>query len=170
MKKVLYLSNTPVPYRVRFFNELAQYCDLTVLYERQAASTRNADWVKSEETIELLIDSLIVDPNTNQQDLMDRLKFIARVSYRRDSYPISWFLKCMEYLQYVAYNYKEREDVSIHQEYAAALEILVRKMKNGECGAPFHIVDKPVYGKTDYNMRPDGLKLKPKAKPKTNRE
>ena len=117
-----------------------------------------------------LIDSLIVDPNTNQQDLMDRLKFIARVSYRRDSYPISWFLKCMEYLQYVAYNYKEREDVSIHQEYAAALEILVRKMKNGECGAPFHIVDKPVYGKTDYNMRPDGLKLKPKAKPKTNRE
>ena len=50
MKKVLYLSNTPVPYRVRFFNELAQYCDLTVLYERQAASTRNADWVKSEET------------------------------------------------------------------------------------------------------------------------
>lgn len=113
-----------------------------------------------------LIDSLIVDSNTNQQDLMDRLKFMARVSYRRDNYPISWFLKCMEYLQYVAYNYKERDDVSIHQEYAAALEILVRKMKNGECEAPGHIVDKPAYGKETYNMRPDGLKQKPNTKRK----
>ena len=113
-----------------------------------------------------IIDSLIADPKTNQQDLMGRLKFIARVSYRRDTYPVSWFLKCMEYLQYVAYNYKERDDVSIHQEYAAALEILVRKMKNGECEAPHHIVDKPTHGKTNYSMRPDDLKQKPKTKRK----
>ena len=49
MKKVLYLSNIEVPYRVRFFNELAQYCDLTVLYERELSSNRNAQWAKSEE-------------------------------------------------------------------------------------------------------------------------
>lgn len=49
MKKVLYLSNTEVPYRVRFFNELAKHWNLTVLYERETSSNRNADWAKSEE-------------------------------------------------------------------------------------------------------------------------
>ena len=50
MKKVLYISNIEVPYRVRFFNELAKYCDLTVLYEREKSTTRNATWAKSEES------------------------------------------------------------------------------------------------------------------------
>lgn len=48
MKKVLYLTNIEIPYRVRFFNMLAEYCDLTVLYEREHSSNRNTDWVKSE--------------------------------------------------------------------------------------------------------------------------
>lgn len=49
MKKVLYLSNIEVPYRVRFFNQLAEHCDLTVLYERDQSSNRNTAWAKSEE-------------------------------------------------------------------------------------------------------------------------
>lgn len=48
MKKVLYISNIEVPYRVRFFNELAKNCDLTVLYERKKSSNRNPEWAKSE--------------------------------------------------------------------------------------------------------------------------
>lgn len=48
MKKVLYISNIEVPYRVRFFNELAAHCDLTVLYERKKSSNRNDQWAKSE--------------------------------------------------------------------------------------------------------------------------
>ncbi|MBQ8833644.1 MAG: glycosyltransferase family 4 protein [Oscillospiraceae bacterium] len=48
MKKVLYISNIESPYRVRFFNELSQYCDLTVLFEREKSSNRNAEWSKSE--------------------------------------------------------------------------------------------------------------------------
>ena len=48
MKKVLYLSNIEVPYRVHFFNEQAKHCDLTVLYEREQSSSRNAAWAKSE--------------------------------------------------------------------------------------------------------------------------
>ena len=49
MKKVLYLSNIEVPYRVRMFNELAKHCDLTVLYERRKSTNRDSKWVQSEE-------------------------------------------------------------------------------------------------------------------------
>ena len=50
MKKVLYLTNIESPYRVRFFNELAKHCDLTVLYEREKSSNRNEEWSKSEQS------------------------------------------------------------------------------------------------------------------------
>lgn len=49
MKKVLYISNIEVPYRVRFLNELAKHCDLTVLYERRRSSNREKSWAKSTE-------------------------------------------------------------------------------------------------------------------------
>ena len=48
MKKVLYLTNIEVPYRVRFFYELAPHCDLTVLYETKGVEKRNVEWAKSE--------------------------------------------------------------------------------------------------------------------------
>lgn len=47
MKKVLYISNIEVPYRVRFLNELAKECDLTVLYERRRSSNREKNWAQS---------------------------------------------------------------------------------------------------------------------------
>ena len=50
MKKVLYLTNIETPYRVRFFNELSKYCDLTVLYEKRSVEERNEIWAKSEQT------------------------------------------------------------------------------------------------------------------------
>lgn len=46
--RVLYLTNIEVPYRVRFFNELAKHCDLTVLYERGASANRDSAWAGSE--------------------------------------------------------------------------------------------------------------------------
>lgn len=49
MKKILYISNIEVPYRVRLFNELAKRCDLTVLYERKKSASRNEKWSKSEQ-------------------------------------------------------------------------------------------------------------------------
>lgn len=48
MKKVLYITNIEVPYRVRFFNELAKHCELTVLYESRGTEDRNKEWAKSE--------------------------------------------------------------------------------------------------------------------------
>ncbi len=47
-KKVLYISNIEVPYRVRFFNRLAEHCDLTVLYERGCSSNRDSFWANAE--------------------------------------------------------------------------------------------------------------------------
>ena len=48
MKKVLYLTNIEVPYRVRFFNELAKQCDLTVMYERRKSANRDNKWASGE--------------------------------------------------------------------------------------------------------------------------
>ncbi|WP_347224306.1 hypothetical protein, partial [Bacteroides congonensis] len=44
MKKVLFSTNLPSPYRVDFFNEFGKYCELTVLYERMNSAERNASW------------------------------------------------------------------------------------------------------------------------------
>lgn len=48
MKKVLYLSNIPVPYRTKFFNEMSKECDLTVIYERNKSTNRDTKWSLSE--------------------------------------------------------------------------------------------------------------------------
>lgn len=45
--KVLFVVNIPSPYRVAFFSNLANYCDLTVIYERQSASDRDVSWNSS---------------------------------------------------------------------------------------------------------------------------
>lgn len=49
MKKILYISNIEVPYRVQFFNEVAKYCDLIVVYERSKSLNRDEKWASSTE-------------------------------------------------------------------------------------------------------------------------
>ena len=44
--KILFLTNVPSPYRVRFFNALAQLCDLTVVYEKGKSDERDARWTE----------------------------------------------------------------------------------------------------------------------------
>lgn len=46
MKKILYMTNYPSPYRVEFFNELGKYSQLTVLFEEtvEQQKHRNKDW------------------------------------------------------------------------------------------------------------------------------
>lgn len=43
--KVLYLANIPAPYAVEYFAKLGELCQLTVVYERRAASNRNSKWI-----------------------------------------------------------------------------------------------------------------------------
>lgn len=50
-KRVLYLTNIEVPYRVQFFNKLSEHCDLTVLYERRRSKNRDKKWTESEKSL-----------------------------------------------------------------------------------------------------------------------
>lgn len=42
--KVLWLTNIPSPYRIKFFNELGKQCDLTVLFEVRSSLERDNSW------------------------------------------------------------------------------------------------------------------------------
>lgn len=44
MKKILFYTNIPSPYRVAFFNELGKYCELTVLFESTHSTERDELW------------------------------------------------------------------------------------------------------------------------------
>lgn len=46
-KRILFTSNIPVPYRMDFFNELGKLVDLTVVFERKNAKTRNDEWLNN---------------------------------------------------------------------------------------------------------------------------
>jgi len=52
MKKVMFLTNIPSPYRVQFFEKLAEYVDVTVLFHdnKIAHSGRDAAWFGTEKT------------------------------------------------------------------------------------------------------------------------
>lgn len=43
--RVLFTTNIPVPYRIDFFNELGQWVDLTVVFERRNAKSRDSSWL-----------------------------------------------------------------------------------------------------------------------------
>lgn len=113
------------------------------------------------------IDAMIADTTVNQQELIQRLKFIARIgnyTYKGEI-PDAWFNKCVEYLRYIAYNQTDRDDAYIHQEYAAALEEVVHRQAKGKPIPPC-LLSEPQYGKKTYSMRPDALKMKPARKKK----
>ena len=107
------------------------------------------------------IDALIANPQTDQQQLIDRLRFIARVkNYTRGDVPQKWIDKCIEYARYVAYNNADRDDAVVHQTYAEALEWVLQRTKENK-QIPAGLLDAPKYGRSEYSMRPDGLKQKP---------
>lgn len=49
MSKVLIVFNHPAPYKVKLFNELSKYIDLTVIFERDSASDRNKTFYSENE-------------------------------------------------------------------------------------------------------------------------
>ncbi len=47
--KVLYITNLPAPYKISYFEHLAEYVDLTVVFERSTAKNRNKRWTQKYE-------------------------------------------------------------------------------------------------------------------------
>ena len=62
MKKVLYVTNLPAPYKISYFELLSRSVDLTVVFERHTASNRDKKW-RNDETRsfrEIYLDGLSV--------------------------------------------------------------------------------------------------------------
>ena len=45
MKKIIYFTTVPVPYKVAFFEELGKKCELTVVFENKTVSYREDSWM-----------------------------------------------------------------------------------------------------------------------------
>ena len=82
--KILFITDIPSPYRVDFFNELNQYCNLTVIFERKYSGTREITWIKnkgfksinSSNTGDLIFTVIVQTPKRltrEQRDLLEKL-------------------------------------------------------------------------------------------------
>jgi len=81
MKKVLYLTNLPTPYRVNFFNELGKFCELTVAYERRFASDRNEKWLSGKSSNFCSVFLRGLNYKTESALCLDILKMIKNENY-----------------------------------------------------------------------------------------
>ena len=108
------------------------------------------------------IDGLIANKAMNQQKVIDKLKYVARINpYYSDEMPDNWYFKCVEYVRYIAYNNQDRENANVHFEYAAALEDMMKRVAKSGKKIPAYLLKAPTYGNDQYNMRPHDLKFKP---------
>lgn len=48
LKKILFITNIPAPYRIDFYNELGKYYDITVLFEAKRAPGITFNWKENE--------------------------------------------------------------------------------------------------------------------------
>lgn len=107
------------------------------------------------------IDSLLADTVQNKTEIMNRLKFlVGRARHALKESPHAWNMKCLEYARYLAYNWPDRKDGSIHQLYADMLEQLMKQEAQKDEIAKL-ISQPPRYGTPSYSMRSSKLKRKP---------
>lgn len=145
-------------------NKIRSLCDfegksLNVCLIEAENSIRAKDYQRAA----TMIDSLIASPAVDQQSLISSLKFMVRLGYKASDYPDFWLNKCVGYLRYIAYNQADRDDAAIHQEYASALELVLKRYSQGK-KIPESLMQEPIVGKKVYDMRPADLKPKPVRK------
>lgn len=129
------------------------------------AMNRMSEASRGEDKNELLkaIESGINDPEVDKEKFLNAMRFAIRL---RDlsSTPTEWLKTTASLLQYLAYNYPDRRDPYVHQEYAACLEELAKRVPNAEQFFPVSIVKGPENGEKEYSMRSKKLAPKPVRK------
>ncbi len=120
---------------------------------------RNRKYLDSES----IIDGLIADSTVNQRKLMHQLIFIVRQAAYDKEMPEYWFGKCLEYARYIAYNWAQRNDATVHQLYASLLEEAIKRNSNPSV-IEKKIIEEPPIGIKTYSMRSPALKPKPTKK------
>lgn len=134
----------------------------------------NIDFIRIEQAIRQtnykqaigLIDKHLADTTTNKAEVMRRLKFMMNMErYNNGNATEEWKLKCLEYTRYLAYNWPDRKDGTIHQLYADMLEKAI-KNKSNQNAIQTLITETPKYGEKNYTMRSPKMKQKPNRAPK----
>lgn len=79
--KVLYLTNLPAPYKVKFFEKVGKLCELTVLYERKVASDRDDKWtaVHNDTFQEIFLKGKEIGADNSFS--LDTIRYIKRKEY-----------------------------------------------------------------------------------------
>ena len=108
------------------------------------------------------VDSLLADTVQDKTEIMSRLKFLVnRARHTLKDGSRKWKMKCLEYARYLAYNWPDRKDGSVHQLYADILEQLMKEEELKSEMAKM-VSRPPRYGTPSYSMRSPKLKMKPR--------
>ncbi len=110
-----------------------------------------------------VIDGMMADSTVNQRKLMHQLTFIVRQATYDKEMPDYWVGKCLEYARYIAYNWADRDDATVHQLYASLLEVAIRR-NNNPTDIEKKVIEEPTIGLKTYSMRSPALKPKPVKK------
>lgn len=80
MKKILFITNLPTPYRIDFYNELGRFCNLTVIIEAPRSGTLHFNWNDDKiNTFKLIyLSSNLLDEKKINRRI---LKFLSRRKY-----------------------------------------------------------------------------------------
>ncbi|MEN7546477.1 thioredoxin family protein [Rapidithrix thailandica] len=108
-------------------------------------------------------DAMLTTEAVKQKEILSFYYSLTTLTLHQMDDP-KWVKRCLQYAQYVAYNDPERDNVSIHFNYARMLE---KAMKAASCAkeiAPEAVLAKPQHGKKEYNLRSPKLAPKPKRK------
>lgn len=108
-----------------------------------------------------LVRDMMRDGAIDQQALINDLRYALRNSYWQDDTPMGWLRDCAEFMRYIAYNYADREEASIHFDYAQLLERLIGLSPAAAEALPASIAAEPEVGQKEYSMRPPTLAKKP---------
>jgi len=112
---------------------------------------------------ESIIDGMMADSTMNQQKLMHQLIFMVRQATYDKEMPDHWFGKCLEYARYIAYNWAQRNDATVHQLYASLLEEAIKR-NSSPSDIEKKVTEEPKVGVKTYSMRSPALKPKPTKK------